>query len=419
MRVFEKKENNVRNGLFNWILLVLAGLQSSSQLLEFFIQKESLAKPSLLSVWISISNSISQNWNTFSISLVLAVLGYFLYKQLYNLDDLDDIAIKRGRLNTIFLSMINLALCNRIYSNDSISEKTEYISAHISTVNEFTIIILLGILGILFIKNKQQVSKELEKLSLSQSEGSKDDEISIKGNALNKEVTFRMRHPISYLLISYFIYTDEKRSLNYERRKANIRAKTEIEFIKNQQKLDNIKSNPSNDVGKKFQNGAVRQNLVRILTPAFSLMLTILTVKVFLSIGDSKNSGYFYEFMQSIDEKFAIFTNLMNTSESLFVDFLIALGIPFLLAIICFTIYLLFYIFVRLAIYLLINGEKDEKRIKRCAKMIKVFVFEMIDSVMQFVLFIPDFLAHLEEAILETDLDQKIKEVYPDDEDDN
>lgn len=408
---------NTRNGVFNWILLVLAVLQSSSQLLGFFIQEETLTKPSLVSAWILLGNSISENWNTFSISLVLAVLGNFLYKRLYAAEIMDNLASKRGQLNTIFLTAVNIALCNKIYSSNSISEKCEYIKAHIPTAIVLFIIVLLGILAIWFIENERRITKGIESSLSPQPKDSieNDNTIKIKETILDAEVVFRMRYPISYSIRSFFQYTVEKRKLKYERRMAMLEAKTEIGIEKKKQKLDKIKEKQNNQDGKKPKE-KLGNIVTRITTSTCSLALTILTIKVFISLDGSENPTNLYQSVQDVGKKLRDLTSWMDASESWFTEFLFTLGGLFLIAIVCFTIYLLFYILAQLTFYFVFHGKEDENRIKRCGKAIKVFVFSMIDGVMRLIIFIPDFLEHLEQAILGTDLDEKIEVFYPDEE---
>lgn len=400
-----------KNRLLNWLLLVLAALQGSSQLLKFFIQDEILTKPSLISVWISLGNAISENWATFSVTLILVVLGYFLYKRLYSEEVSNANEAKRGRLNSIFLSIANLILCNRIYSSNSISEKIECISANIPTAIVLAIIVLLGVAGILFIKNEKKISKELATMSTSKDKLDEENYTHEDGDGsgkidLDSEASFKIRHPISYAFRTFSNYFAEKSELKHALKKEKAQTKISVEKAKKERLLESISKG-------KFEYGYVWDNQFGRLSAIIALLVSCGLIYI-VGFGD-KGSDIAVVINKLIDNIVG-FTNSINSAEQPLMEFLASAGTLFLFVILFLTVFLLIYITIRVLTYLVVSAGEDVNRIRRLGRLIKVFVFGVVDSALRPLLFIPDFIEHVEMAILGTDLDERIKNMYPDEE---
>lgn len=392
-----------KNMMLNWLLLFLAVMQASSQFLEFYMQDKVVSEPSVLKIWLSLGNEITNNWAAFSATLTFLVLGCLLYSRLVNNSDTD---VKRTWVEPIFLLIVNLSLCIRIYSNESVSEKIEYIGSNLPGTIVVAIIITFAITGILLISNNQTIKKEIneiykQKNGDSSNENSKVNNEERDSSIAEQELTFRMRHPFSYAFRSFVGDFENRKRIKREYKKEMIRLKTEEKRVKATQKLD--------ELGKKgFHND-------KLGTVAVVISL-ILCIALFVTFGFTENGKAAIESFNEIINIIVGINESMEHAEQSLTSFLSSAGVLFLFVVFFFTIFILIYIVVSVLIYILTNVGQDTDIIQKRSKLIKVFVFGIIDGAIRPLLFLPDFLKCVEESVLEVNLDEKINELYPDNE---
>lgn len=400
----QNQDSGSKNTLFNWILIVLAIIQGSSQLLEIFFFNNQTASPSLPNMWISVGKEISKNWFAFSISLILLVLGYFLYKRICGFINWKNRGTKKEWVNTLLLLLINLSLCNKVYSSDSISKKINEISNHIPTAIVVVIISVLGILTALLIRSHAKVSEELKDVSNLESKDSTEAKKEWHDREFNDdELKFRMRHPFSYAFRSFANYLTDKRKLKQEYKKEKIQTKISVEQEKRGEIVKSIsKGNYKHEYELSNKGG--------IASAVVSLVVSCLLVYCFCF---SDGNNIITPTINKVVQKLTDITETMINAEEPLMTFLTSAGLLFLFVVTFLTIFLLLYLSIRVVLYLVLSAGEDSERICRCGQLVKIFVLNAIDSALRPLLFIPDFLEHVEIAILGTDLDQKIQEFYP------
>lgn len=406
-----------RISIINLLLLLLAVLQGSSQLIGFFVQGNNLSKPSLLNIWISLGDEISENWSTFSVVLILLVVGGLMYSHLFKDESEDARDTNRSRISAIALLVVNLVLCNRIYSRESVSEKmnqiTKYTSSHLPTAIVVIIIMLLGVVTIYAIRRARKISSELDESIPTNESISPIEEQEHDGNnkadenraVSDSEVAFKWKHPFSYALRAYSFYIAEKRKAKQKILKKKTEAKIEIAVAKKDRRLNKIqgKSDSSQSAGIEWLGFFV----------ALASLLFVVIIIVVLFVTRSNEENFLALIVKKVIDVIDEITVALNLASKPLTNILFAIGIPFLLTVLVLSSFILVYLTVQLIISLITNTKDDKKMIRRYAKMIKVFVFGAVDGAMRPLMFIPDFLSLVEDAILETDLDEKIHEVYP------
>ena len=402
---FSKKSGEgSRISLFNWILIVLIIVQGSSQLLEFFTYGQQSAWSFLPDMWISLGRAFTDNWFPASVALILLTAGYTLYQQLTNAKSSKSAEEKKERIRTIFLLLINLALCNRIYSAKSLLEKVDDISAHIPTAIVVSILLALGILTLIFISRHQKVNQELEGRSAAKSNDSAShaDNPEFPQNNIDEELKFRMRHPFSYALRSFIGYLAENRKLKQDLKKEKLQTKISVEKARKQALVQDI---------RKGKHTYMQQDKFGTVAAALSLVICALLVCVLCFDDNARN--VISPILNGVAQNAEKVAEFFNQNQQPLIELLISLGIPFLAVVAFLTIFLLLYICMRVVFYFLTDTGEDNDKILRCGKLIKIFVFTTIDSVLRLLLFVPDFIEHVEMIILGTDLDEKIQEFYP------
>lgn len=389
--------------LFDWLLTIFAIIQGSAQLVGVFVPENTVATSSLLKIWISIGDTISDNWLAFSITLVLTALGYFLYRLIYCTPQADKDEEKRRAIVTSFLVIINLALCNKIYSTQSLSEKLIFFKSHIAIIIIAILIILPIIAATLFFKNERKITEKLSKINSKSEPMRSADGINGQNNAVDEYnlASFRMQHPISYAMRSMASYRGYKAKLKYDKDMNKIQLKMKLEKERFAKKIDKL-----NQDGKEKESPKVTQILAIAFSTVSSLTVTVALTCLLLK------EGTLFEFLANPE---LLMEKLLNfeRSSSVIYQLLFRLAIVFSLVIVCFVIYLIVYIVIRIAIYMIFKAGEDESILIRCSKTIKVFVFKSFDSAMRLLLFIPDFIEEVESVLLDTDIDEKIQELYP------
>lgn len=394
--------------LLNLFLLFIAALQGSSQLLGLFFSPENISEPSLLKVWLSLGTDMSENWVAISISLIVLVLGCQLYNILAH-----NLSSSRNKLRSVGLLLINLALCLRVYSSKSIFDKTAYLEAHFPTVI-ILLIILFFVTGVIWvIQREHKNTKDLEELI--QAEYSKaEGETSSKSDSTNTgefadnisydmETAFRLKHPFSYAYRSFAKDLDKKQEIKREYRKQMLQIKANAE----QQKKDT-------ELKKLQEKGYIPENKGENVVGYISVFLAFLIcVALVVFLFSQSDTGGGLKVIQEITDYILNITGILDAAKGPLTNFLLSSGILFLFVILILTFFLLVYTSLRVLAYLLTHPAEDTARIHRIGKAIKTFVLGILDGALRPLLFLPDFLECIENMLLDTDIDEKIDEIFP------
>lgn len=385
----------------------LALLQGSSQLLGRFYSAEDGSKP-LLKVWLSLANEMSENWAAVSISLILLVLGYLLYSCLAHKS-----SFPGDNRELIWLLFINLALCLRVYSNNSISEKIAYLAPHLPAIIIISIVVVFVILGILVIQKEHKNTNELENLFQRTSVEQKSKTPTEDGTTNNvkpgmdtqsdPEAAFRLMHPFSYAYRSFAKDLDAKREIKREHKKRQLQIEDDAEQQKKNTEHDGSQKNSYRPENK-------RESVVGYVS---AFMAFLICAGLIIILFTQSGSGEIPNMIQEIANYFLGITGILNAAKGPLTNFLLSSGVIFLIFILFLNFFLLVYTSLRVIAYLLSHPAEDTERIHRIGRAIKTFFLGTLDGVLRPLLFIPDFLECIGKMLLDTDMDEKIDEMYP------
>lgn len=388
-------------------LYFLALLQGSSQLLGRFYSAEDGSKP-LLKVWLSLANEMSENWAAVSISLILLVLGYLLYSCLAHKS-----SFPGDNRELIWLLFINLALCLRVYSNNSISEKIAYLAPHLPAIIIISIVVVFVILGILVIQKEHKNTNELENLFQRTSVEQKSKTPTEDGTTNNvkpgmdtqsdPEAAFRLMHPFSYAYRSFAKDLDAKREIKREHKKRQLQIEDDAEQQKKNTEHDGSQKNSYRPENK-------RESVVGYVS---AFMAFLICAGLIIILFTQSGSGEIPNMIQEIANYFLGITGILNAAKGPLTNFLLSSGVIFLIFILFLNFFLLVYTSLRVIAYLLSHPAEDTERIHRIGRAIKTFFLGTLDGVLRPLLFIPDFLECIGKMLLDTDMDEKIDEMYP------
>lgn len=398
-----------KNKILSWFLLFLAIFQASSQLLNYMTNNNFESNSPFLNIWISLGNSISSNWFSCTIVLISSVVGSILYNYL-----ITDQTKLRDFSSLFFLLIVNLILSNQLYSNSCIIEKLVFIKQKAVMVTAFILIIFISIFIISIIKKSNKAKEDFDN-SKSSHNATNSSNGTTTSNSIDNN--FIWKHPFSYAWLTYKNYLNQKRQYKIDYKKKKIEIKLETKKLKAQHKKDKLEKeySQSSDITTQEEQKGIRQNNKKMKRE--SIAATILTVitAAFIIFLISKNGGNkVYEACEKILKYFQTFDTILNKTENPIMNILICFGLLFLIVILISLLGYSCYFMYRIIIYFLFNNQEDNHSVKRFVRLIKVFFVGTIDGVMRPLLFIPDFLKHVEDILLDTDLDQKIQEVYND-----
>lgn len=393
--------------LLDLFLLFLAVLQGTSQLFDFVLPAEDGSAPSLLKIWLALGNNISENWVAISVSLIFLVLACLMYRSLSH-----NSSSPNGGLKSIGLLLINLALCFKVYSVCSVSEKIAYLSEHLPAVAIISIIVLFVIAAILVIRQEYENAKEINQISQNPNQdpdskaSTEDDRTATDFHSdtqSGREMAFRLKHPFSYAYRSFVANIGKNREINREHKKQILQIKAETEKRKKDIEIENLRETgwiPESKGERVFGNLSA---LLAFFACIFLIVLLFTRCK----------DGASFQALQEIADYIFGLTNLLDGAAGPLTNFLLSSGVLFLLVILFLTFFLLIYISIRLVLYLLLHTAEDIDKIHRIGRAIKTFVLGVLDGAMRPLLFLPDFLECLETMLLDTDMDEKIDKMYP------
>lgn len=378
--------------LVDYFLLLVAVVQGSSQLLEIFIPTAKYSRTSLLTVWLSLGNDISENWVAVSIFLTALVLGNALYRTLLKRNS------SFGSSSTsIVLLFINLALCLRVYSNKSLAEKIQYLSAHLPTVFIISIIIFFVAVGIIIIKKERTNAEEIEKLSKGAHKNAPEESTVSPTGAQSAEELFQVRHPVSYAYRSFIKHLNAKKEIKRNH-------KLEMLQIKSNRKEEESKDN------SKVPNESKNERNFGIISVCLALIVSIF---LFAFLVRQRRNGSGIIFIEQITDLLLNMTKDLDKAQGPITNFLVSCGILFLIFLIFLVIFLMIYASARIALYLLFHFAEDNNEVHKISKRIKVFIFGLIEGALRPLMFIPDFLESLELMLLNTDVESQVDRIYP------
>ena len=238
------KRHNGSGIILYFIMVFLIVIQAISQLLGLFFTTESTSPSSLIYVWLTLGNTITENWAAVSAFLIFLVLGNIMLVVLSEkrIDKADVIRL-------VVVLTANLALCLKVYSTESVREKLSVLKEHIPTAIILISIALFALFVIVVVQKKRKADEEFERLFSAQQSQSGGNPAEGDGNGqrnsentpeYDDEVYFRMKHPFAYAVHSLAVgiaeRSDEKRKNKLERQKEKQATKLEILKLKNENK---------------------------------------------------------------------------------------------------------------------------------------------------------------------------------------
>lgn len=400
-----------KKGFLNFFLIFFAVLQGSSQLLGLFLLTEDDHTPSLLKIWLSLGDQISENWLAVSVSLFILVFGYQIYTSLSFKPSLPG-----SNSKSIWLLFINIAICLRIYSSISISKKITYLASHLSTVVIMLIIVFFATAGIIIIKKERRNTEELNSLfqevrdekkeKVSSEDGTTDNVEANTNTPSDLEVAFRLKHPFSYAFRSFAkdLYLMNEIKRENKKKLLEIKCNTKRQINEIQLKKIQKTGNKPEDKG---------ENAIGYFSAFLAFAICVCLI-IFL-VAQNSNGGNLkiIEIIKSITNFIRGIAGSLGDAEGPLTEFLLTSGVLFLFVILVLAFFLLVYTSIRVIAYLLSRPSEDTKRIHRIGKAIKTFVLGILDGALRPLMFIPDFLECLEEMLLDTNMDEKIEQMYP------
>lgn len=386
----------------NWFLIGLALLQGSSQFLDFAVGGFT-EEPSLLNVWISLGREMTGNWAAVSITLIFLVLGSLLYYQMFKAKKVVEESSRTRQTRVFGLLVINLALCNQVYSSSSISRKAAYIAQNFPSA--MIIILIVGLLAALILTfwNERRISNEFSALPPSDEPDENGVPTTPKGSISEQEAQFMWEHPVSYALRSSQHRAAERRKIKNEIKKEKLQTKSKIERERRKNDLKILQEDY-----RRYKT-ARHNRTVGIGATIISLALCVLLIIAFFISDENDVFIHFNELLSKLIDM----QQFLDGADTPLTNFLWSIGVLFLFAVVGITIYILIFVTLRIFMYLIIAYDEDDDRIKRCARLIKCFVFESIDSVLRPFLFLPQLLELIENLLLNTNLDEKLEKIYP------
>lgn len=389
-------------------LFVLALLQFVSQLLQAVLEQKTISNHFMLNILVSLGESICNNWVSFSLTLMFVVIGYLIYKSICisedNRQSKEYKEYKKCAIRALIMVMINLALCNKIYSTVSINQKVTFLKTHIDTVVLLTIILACATVVILLIRNENQVKQDIEKMKTDGKDSAEAKDLLSASLDKDELVKFKMMHPVSYYFRTLVAYNTEKKKLKQEREKKLIKLQMQYDEEEGKKKLHNLPEKVTIAKASFFESKPWKTFEIIV---SVGLTLAVIGIAIYSIIRHNLLSVILNpdEIKQNLEK--------LDFSSTAAMELLQRVGMLFLIIAVFFVAFLIIYIIIRITLYLIFVHVEDEDLIKRCAKVIKALVFTSFDSGMRLLLFIPDFVEKVENVLLSTNIDEKIQELYP------
>lgn len=417
------------NKLLNWILLIFATIQFTSQLFNYMLQNRIIENSPYVNVLVSLGTPISDNWYSYSSLFIFTVLVCILYNKIINKE-----CQKHNNFSVIFMLLVNLVLCNKLYSSVSVREKANYIMNNKHQFIFIPIIILIFMIIIYMLNKSHKLNEEFSNTSPpdanNNEEQAKND---IANPQFNSDSEYVWKHPFAYVWNTYKYYFAQRKQVKnlYRKQKAEIKVghkihKKSLKNKENENELKLLEEKLKTDVQvnnilqeKRVKNASLSDTSLNELYNknssipgiiAIIVTFIIIAVIIFIIIITGKNE--FAEKIKDVIQDLNILGKFINEGQDSSLNFILACGSLLLLLFIPFLLFFVIYLFVRIIIYFLSNTKEDNLAVERLVHLNKRFIFELGDSVMRILLFLPDFLECVQNILLETSLDEKLDEVY-------
>ncbi len=412
-----KKYTFGRLTLFLFVLL-----QIGSLLMQLFLTPETIHNYFVLNILASLGKSISENWVAFSLILIFSIVGYLFYNEVFSSDDHANTNNCNGyAVRALILAALNFILCNKLYSTESISQKIIFLKAHIDSVIFLVVVLACCAAIILLDRRIKRINKDLEKNRISSTEPQESQNLQPNTSDTDELISFKIGHPIAYYFRTLACYNLEVKKLKLERKKKALNLKMQYDEKRTESRLQAIGQKAGNNLQNKLTGCILKiksGGFLNNIAIAISMLLTIIFSCFIVYNLFNENSSLltiFDNLAKRIVDPDNISEQVKNIelSSSAVMECLQSIGLIFLIIAVCFVTSLVIYIIIRIMIYLLFVHNEDENPIKKCAKLIKIFVFTSCESGMRLLLFIPDFIEKVEDVLLNMNLDEKICEFYP------
>ena len=269
------------------------------------------------------------------------------------------------------------------------------------------------VLGIFVLQKEQKNTKELEGHFHKTTVGLEDDSSTEGGGdnngkpgtdtGSNSEIPFQLMHPFSYAYRSFVADLNKKNKIKLEYKKKLLKIKAEE---KHKKKISRLRENDGPENRK--------ESVIGYISAVIAFLLCIGLV-CFLSIQNGIAGAT--RVIQGITKHILGVTEILTAATDPLTNFLISCGVLFLFVILILTLFLLIYTSLRVVVYLLSHTDEDTERVHRIGKAIKAIFLGILDGALRPLLFLPDFIECLENMLLETDMNQRIDEMYPTDKD--
>ena len=340
----------------------------------------------IFQLFITIKTTIITNWISFSILFILLVLTGTFYDILLEKPNKKIITI----ISTI-LAFSNIIFCINFFDTAGINNKIVFLKNH--TTEFIFFLIFLFIIIILILTSKKILAIKAAKPFIAQEITNNIDTNSsnANGNPLPSLTTEQIiKHPLLY------IYS------NYKYNKAIQTAR------KHQDKYKKLKD-PSTEPGKHSKGFIIISTFLMLLfiTP---IIISILSDAGILDqFTTQTNLNIFDKIIETVTDRLINIINKTSSSfegiEEALLNFILVIGAPILLfvafAILSYSFTLMYETWKHISK----NIKNDTQYVEIFASKIKKFLFDIADSAIKLLLFIPDFLTTIEDTVFDFDND--------------
>lgn len=390
--------------IVSWFLVTAFAIQLFSSFSSFIISNEFTNSISLpfFRFFEALGAVFSSNWLPFSIMFGIAFVFGIFKSQINSQKD------NSNHFMNFILTCLNLLMCNQLYNIDIFRERVKYYADNIWIV--IGVVIILAMIPLIGygIKNLRDSKKLIEK--------SKNDNANTNNGGVNNssgdvndtswydlDKSFMIRHPILHrweqFKYNYALYHEKK-----------LQAKTEAKIQKMQSETNNKTNNVANEIHKIIDNKSGISGIIAVLIVIF---INIFLFK-WIFFQDFPNDTFINGLLTKIKVFVVSSTKYIGGMEDHSLNWLMVFGTVFFILVIFILCDYFLYFSLRVFLYFIVNFSEDSKIIKRFSLQLKTFFAGALDDAMRLLLFFPDFLEVIEDFMLDTDIDEMVKERFSD-----
>ncbi len=287
---------------------------------------------------------------------------------------------KKFNFTNFILLFSNLYISNQLYQFENFSRLAVNIKEHWLGILIF-FIICFGMIFIGEVINNIKNAKEENKTSFYLNDNDETNNQKDNNSYLD-ERNFAIKHPISYVWSNYKnYYTTTK--------KEKQKIKTDF-LIKKQEKYYAEKLKDEN------YTPAIEQIVILII-------FVLIDILIVCAI----------QYIASINLNLEEIQEWLDKTENPLINLLLSLGVVVLLSIAIILINYLLYFTFNTILKFIASGAQDKKHIEKFSYKIKTFFLYTLDTIVYFLMFLPEFLNVIEDFLFEIDVDELVREKFP------